>query len=191
MNLVFFYCFTILNREITDVQEIEQDKHYVERFQLIPVDEQTYSYEQHTNHIANDQQGQIPSNGNQIGASDLIKRDSHSSDRELPIQEQQSVSATVYVTQTNDETEVLRYPSNAQVRYEDDTAYHHARYEYQTHSGHGNDDIKVELARNPQHHHQQQPSHTAKVQIYEQQDGGTRSDVIFLFLIIQFNMSEN
>lgn len=158
------------------MQEIEQDKHYVERFQLIPVDEQTYTYEQHTNHSAGGS-NQVQSNGAQIDASALVKRDSSSTDREISMAEQQNVPTTVYVSQSNDE-DVLRYPPNTQVRYEEE-AYHH-RYEYQAHPGHGNpEDIKVELVRAQQHHHQQQTqSHAGKVQIYEQHDGGPRGEVI-------------
>lgn len=165
-------------REITDVHEIEQDKHYVERFQLIPVDEQTYSYEQHANHSA-DGQNQVQTHGTPIDASELGKRDSSSADREISMSEQQNVPTTVYVSQSNDDGDVLRYPPNTQVRYEED-AYHHARYEYQAHPGHGNpEDIKVELVRAQQHHHQQQSqSHAAKIQIYEQHDGGPRAEVI-------------
>lgn len=166
------------------MQEIEQDKHYVERFQLIPVDEQTYSYEPQQSQG----QGQSQSNGGPIDASDLIKRDNHSADREQPMQEQQSVATTVYVSQSNEETDGLRYSSNPQIRYEEE-AYHHTRYEYQPHPSHPSaEDIKAEMARN-QHHHQQQQhqqqQHQAKVHIYEQQEGGPRTEVGLLrkFLI--------
>lgn len=49
------YVFRILNsflisfkihREITDIHELEQDKNYVERYQLVPVNEPAFVYEQ-------------------------------------------------------------------------------------------------------------------------------------------------
>lgn len=166
------------------MQEIEQDKHYVERFQLIPVDEQTYTYEAHTVGP-----NQVQPNGGPIDGTELMKRDSQSheqdrdnnqssnghsqsvigcglNDRDIPLSDQQNVPTTVYVSQSNDEAEVLRYSTNAQVRYEED-AYQQARYEYQPHPGSGHpDDIKVELVR---HHSNQQ--HPAKVHIYEHESG--------------------
>lgn len=162
------------HREITDVQEIEQDKHYVERFQLIPVDEQTYTYEAHSAGP-----NQVQPNGPAIDGTELMKRDNQSADRELPLTEQQqNVPTTVYVSQSNDESEVLRYSSNAQVRYEED-AYQQARYEYQPHPGSGHpDDIKVELVRHHPNQQQHQPQHPAKVHIYEH-EGGPRAEVGF------------
>lgn len=167
------------------MQQIEQDKHYVERFQLIPVDEQTYAYEHHGNH-GGQNPNQVQPNGTtaSIDASDMIKRDSHSDDSEMTIREQ-SVPTTAYVSQSNDDAEVLRYPSNAQLRYDED-AYHQARYEYQPHPGQiPSEEIKVELVRN-QHHPQQHPSHAqahlAKLHIYEQPDGSSRAEVSPNFL---------
>lgn len=159
------------------MQEIEQDKHYVERFQLIPVDEQTYAtYDPHGNPTGATNPNQVPTNGTAtaIDAADMLKRENHSADREISIaeQQQQGVPTTVYVSQPNDEAEVLRYPSNAHVRYEDETAYHQARYD------------QIELVRS-QHHAQQQQhpthAHQAKVHIYEPTDGSTRTEVCPLF----------
>lgn len=176
-NFIFVYLHFAC-REITDVQEIEQDKHYVERFQLIPVDEQSYAYGHHSGH-GGPNPNPVQPNGTPttIDASDMIKRNSE--DREQQ-QQQHAVPTTVYVSQSNDEADVMRYPSNAQVRYEDE-AYHQPRYEYQPHPSQGPPDgIKVELVRS--HHHAQQhpshaPGHQAKVHIYEQPDGSARAEV--------------
>lgn len=86
-------------------------------------------------------------------------------------------ATTAYVEQTAEETEVLRY-SNAQVRYEEEAAAYHSRYEYhhsaqqqqqqQQHTAEHVDEIKVEMTRA---HHQQQ-----EINIYEHNNDGSRQD---------------
>lgn len=181
-------------REITDVHEIEQDKHYVERFQLIPVDEQTYTYEHHTGGPSSAANG---GGGGGLDAAALVKREAHSAaERDAAMQDaQQQPTATVYMSQPSGDVDVLRYTTAAQVRY-DDEVYHQApppRYEYQPHAAHAPpDEIKVELVRHQQqHHHQHHHQHahgghsatpagvhhgTTKLHIYEP-DGTTRTEV--------------
>lgn len=139
---------------------------------MIPVDDQTYTYEQQTG-------GSIGNNNNQsqssaaISAAELIKRDNNSTERDVPLQDQ-SAPTTVYVSQSNDDNDALRYTTNAhQVRYDEET--YHQRYEYQqpSHSHTNSDEIKVELVRNHNQHQAQ-----SKVHIYEH-DGGQRTEVNF------------
>lgn len=144
----------------------------------MPIDEQTYAYEQQTSN-GNASEITVVNNQNQsntgISPADLIKRDNSSTERDVSI----SSSNAVFVSshQPNDENENLRFvQSGHQVRY-DDEQYHH-RYEYNHHpsqnqatpsNNHVNagEEIKVELLRH-------QPG--AKVHIYDNDGNAHRTD---------------
>ncbi|XP_055305547.1 endothelial transcription factor GATA-2-like isoform X2 [Sitodiplosis mosellana] len=151
-------------REIEDINEIEPQKEYVQRYQLVPVSEPSFNqhiYEQH-------------------GARGRLASDSpESGNIAIPN------NGTIYVTSQHpnagENINGIRYAVPPEVRFEDET-YATARYEYQhgqhhpnahnAHSG-SSDDIKIELIRN-QHAlhskihiedaHQPTPQSEAKIQ---------------------------
>lgn len=140
------------SREIDaqDNDQVEQYETGTDYSQMAPqVDEPTYIYEH--------QPITVVSNQPQPSAH-MLKRNS-SLERERSVVGQVVTSSpqqtTVYVEQTTDETEGLRY-STAPIRYDDENNYH-TRYEYHhgPHPSSHSDEIKVEINRG---HHQGQPS---------------------------------
>lgn len=130
-------------REISDINEIDGEKEYIERFQLVPVTDQIFNhqtYEQHGNRVRS-------TNGSPSAG-------------DLSIQNQSSVYIQAqHAPNTNENVNGLRYNSApAEVRYEDE-AYTTNRYEYvhQQHHSSSNpqhnvhhptgEEIKVELIR--------------------------------------------
>lgn len=135
-----------ISSEISDINEIESDKEYVERFQLVPVHESQFAQQAYEQHVRVRSSSDSPEGG------------------ELAIPN----NATVYVHHplgpvaggNNENVNGLRYTTAPEVRYEDEG--YTTRYEYQhpqhpqhPSNAHNNnshpastDDIKIELIRN-------------------------------------------
>lgn len=124
------------NSEITDINDIESDKEYVERYQLVPVNVPPFNqqtYEQ--------QATRVRSSSDSPESTDLAIRN----------------NATVYVTTQHPSSVAsgsssgLRYASAPEVQYEsyDYQQQHHQTVHSNAH-GNGNNDenIKIELIRN-------------------------------------------
>lgn len=125
------------------------------------IDEPTYIYEQQTGTVV----AGPPPSGAPANMTDHLKKENNSAERDHPVTGEQAGGQTVYVDHSNgEEAEALRYTTNVQVRYADETAYHISRYEYhqsqqQQHvSAHAqqHEDIKNEMERN---HHEQAAIH--------------------------------
>lgn len=130
------------NSEITDINEIESDKEYVERYQLVPVNvppfNQQQTYEQQT--------ARVRSSSDSPEIADLACRN----------------NATVYVTTqhptsvASETTAGLRYAAAHEVQYENydyqQQQHHHQTVHPNVHgNGNGNagdETIKIELIRN-------------------------------------------
>lgn len=128
-------------REIDDINEIEQhgQKEYVQRYQLVPVTEQSFNQQIYEQHGA---RGRSASDSPEAG--------------NLAI----SNNGAIYVTSQHhgapDNGNGIRYAASSEVRFEEEN-YVPARYEYQHGQHHGNphnahsgsnEEVKIELVRN-------------------------------------------
>lgn len=132
-----------------DNEQVEQYEASGDYSQMAPqVDEPTYIYEHQPITVVS---SQPQASVHMLKRNDSIDRD-RSGGQVVTSSPQQT---TVYVEQTTDEAEGLRY-SAAPVRYEDENNYH-TRYEYHhgPHTTSHAEGIKVEINRN---HHQGQPT---------------------------------
>lgn len=173
--------FIDLFREVTDAQQepepVEQYENSSDYAQMAPqvTDTTTYIYE-HPGGAGTPIASSTSADITAATAVHILKRpDSSERDRIVTVDQPGIVgggTTTAYVEQTVEETEVLRY-SNAHVRYEEEAAAYHSRYEYhhnpqQQHAAEHTDGIKVEMTRA---HHQQQ-----EINIYEHNNDGGRQD---------------
>lgn len=137
-----------------DNDQVEQYETGADYSQMAPqVDEPTYIYEHQPITVVSSQP--------QAPAHMLKRNESIDRERSGQVVTSSPQQTTVYVEQTTDETEGLRY-TTAPIRYEDENNYH-ARYEYH-HGPHVTshaEEIKVEINRS---HHQGQPT---EMQIYD------------------------
>lgn len=151
--LSYIHCndlFFIREIDAQDNDQVEQYETSADYSQMAPqVDEPTYIYEHQPVTV-------VPSQPQ--SSAHLLKRN-ESIDRDRSggqvVTSSPSQQTTVYVEQTSEGTEGLRY-STAPIRYEDENNYH-TRYEYHhgPHTAAHSEEIKVEINRN--HHQGQAP----------------------------------
>lgn len=134
------------------------------------VDEPTYIYEQQPGGSVLPSQPQPAHLQHVSAATESIMKRSVSVDRDAHVTGDHPQPQTVYVEQTSEDAEPLRY-TGTQVRYEEDV--YHQRYEYTNggqHPGPHPDVIKVEMDRT---HNQQ-----TEIHIYENCINGQRQQVV-------------
>lgn len=136
---IYFNFFNFLHREIDDINEIEPQKEYVQRYQLVPVSEQSFNqqiYEQHG------PRGRSASDSPEAG--------------NLVIPNDGAIYVTSQHPNASENVNGIRYAPASDVRFEDEN-YTPTRYEYQHAQHHGNphnahsgpnDEVKIELVRN-------------------------------------------
>lgn len=130
---MFFYSFQS-NREI---EEIEPQKEYVQRYQLVPVSESSFNHQIYDQHGTRGRSASDSPEGGNITIPN---------------------NGTIYVTSQHpnaaENVNGIRYAAGPDVRFEDEAYAAGARFEYQPGQHHSNphagpgEDIKVELIRN-------------------------------------------
>lgn len=130
--------------EIDDINEIEPQKEYVQRYQLVPVSEPSFNQEIYEQHGARGRSASddSPESGN--------------------ISIQNPHNGAIYVTSQHpnatDDVNGLRYAAGTDVRFDDETyntryEYSHGQHQSNAHNAHNahsvtGEDIKIELIRN-------------------------------------------